>query len=137
MNKRVYIHGASGTNYGFRGEGTGLAIKQGWNGRCEAKGGDLIAFNSRHGENGVFSFSGIVMKDDSGRFGVMGLMATSLDLQVDNATLVLGYNKVPIEMVEALHGDGFTYNEEEIVEMSLEEIEKLVGKRVKIIKEED
>ena len=41
-----------------------------------------------------------------------------------------------MEMINAIHGTEFEYKEAEVVEMTIEEIEDIIGKRVKIVKEE-
>lgn len=70
----------------------------------------------------------------NGKYGIMGRGVNHLNF--DNITITVPYERVPIEMINALHGGGFEYKEVEVIEMTIEDIEELVGKRVKIVKEE-
>ena len=118
-------------SYGIRGESTGVfAFKNGKQGRVhEVRVGDAVCYNDSEGN----AFCGIVMKWN-GKYGIMGRGVNHLNF--DNITITVPYERVPIEMINALHGGGFEYKEVEVIEMTIEDIEELVGKRVKIVKEE-
>ena len=132
--KQIIVEGLTGREYGVRGESTGnTAYKNGY-GRRRAHDicvGDVVSYNDSVGN----AFSGVVLKN-GGRYGIMGRGINHLDYA--NLTITVPYERVPIEMINALHKVNFEYKEVETVEtveMTLEEIEELVGKHVKIIKE--
>ena len=116
-------------DYGRRGERTGVyAQKNGRAGRVhEIRVGDAICYTI----DGL-SFVGIALKRH-GRYGIMGRGV--YDLNYADLTISVPYDEVPIEMINAIHRvDDFEYVVEEAVEMTLEEIEDIVGRKVKIIK---
>lgn len=116
-------------DYGRRGERTGVfAYKNGYNEKeHEIRVGDVVCYTV----DGL-SFSGVVLKK-LGRYGIMG--RGIYNLSYANLTISVPYEDVPIEMINAIHRvDDFEYVAEEAVEMTLEEIEEIVGNNVKIIK---
>ena len=117
-----------GVDYGKRGEPTGVyAYKNGSRGKAhEIKVGDVVCYTV----DGL-SFCAVVLKDN-GRYGLMGRGIEHLNYQ--NLTICVPYDRVPVEMISALHGVDFEYVEEEPVEMTLDEIERIVGRKVKIVK---
>lgn len=120
------------SDYGIRGERTGKYAYKNGHGRKKVHEicvGDVVSYNDDMGN----AFSAVVLKLD-GSYGLMGRGITHLEF--DNITITVPYKKVPIEMINALHESDFEYKKVEAVEMTIEEIEELVGKRVKIIKEE-
>src|SRR5690625_722874 len=112
------------------GESTGrYAYMYGCNGMVhEIRVGDVVCYTE-----GGLSFCAVVLKDND-RYGLMGRGIEHLNYQ--NLTISVPYERVPVEMLKALHGADFEYVEEESVEMTLDEIERLVGKKVKIVKGE-
>jgi|SRR5690625_346006 len=127
MNNNERIK-SNGYDYGKRGESTGVyAYKNGCNGLVhEIRVGDVVCYT----EDGL-SFCAVVLKND-GKYGLMGRGVKHLNYQ--NLTISVPYERVPVEMIKALHGVDFEYVEEEPVEMTLDEIERLVGRKVKIVK---
>jgi len=116
-------------DYGRRGEHTGVfAYKNGYNDKVhEICVGDVVCYTV----DGL-PFSGVVLKR-IGRYGIMGRGIHRLSNA--NLTISVPYKDVPIEMINAIHRvDDFEYVAEEAVEMTLEEIEEIVGNNVKIIK---
>ena len=129
--KQIIVEGSTGKEYGVRGESTGNKAYENGYGRRRVHDicvGDVVSYNDSEGN----AFSGVVLKDGD-RYGIMGRGIRHLDYA--NLTITVPYERVPIEMINALHGVDFEYKEVETVEMTLEEIEELVGKHVKIIKE--
>ena len=131
MKKQYIISKFNNDNYGVRGESTGVKAYANGYGRRKVHEicvGDVVCYNDSVGN----TFCGVVLKRD-GQYGIMGRGINGLNYA--NITLCVPYDKVPIEMINALHRTPFEYREVEAVEMTIEEIEELVGKRVKIIKE--
>ena len=129
--KQIIVEGLTGREYGVRGESTGNKAYENGYGRRKVHDicvGDVVSYNDSVGN----AFCGVVLKSD-GQYGIMGRGINGLNYA--NITLCVPYDKVPIEMINALHRTHFEYREAEAVEMTIEEIEELVGKRVKIIKE--
>src|SRR5690625_742633 len=115
--------------YGRRGKRKGIyAYKNEHKGKVhELRVGDVVCYTV----DGL-SFSGVVLKK-LGRYGIMG--RGIYNLSYANLTISVPYEDVPIEMINAIHRvDDFEYVAEEAVEMTLEEIEEIVGNNVKIIK---
>ena len=127
MNNNERIKG-DGYDYGKRGESTGrYAYMNGCDGMVhEIRVGDVVCYTV----DGL-SFCAVVLKDN-GRYGLMGRGIEHLNYQ--NLTICVPYDRVPVEMISALHGVDFEYVEEEPVEMTLDEIERIVGRKVKIVK---
>ena len=129
--KQIIVEGLTGREYGVRGESTGNKAYENGYGRRRVHDicvGDVVRYNDSVGN----TFCGVVLKRD-GQYGIMGRGINHLDYA--NLTITVPYERVPIEMINALHKVDFEYKEVEAVEMTIEEIEELVGKRVKIIKE--
>lgn len=125
------IESDNGRNYGRVGEFTGrYAYRNGYIGKKhKIYVGDVLSY----GDDGK-AFSGTVMKGIDGNYGIMGRGVDHLNFE--QLTITVPHNRVPIEMINALHGGHFKFVEEEAIEMTVEEIEKALGKRIKIVKEE-
>lgn len=125
-NNRVIKDG--NTDYGTIGEPTGsYGYALPFDGR-PIHVGDVVSYTTKHGTN-----TGVVMQGRDGKYGVMGWGVNNLNL--DRISIVIPYEKLTEYIINTLHDrGGFTIEEVSAEEMTVEEIEKALGKRIKIVK---
>ena len=112
-------------DYGVIGEDTGFSayyLPQ-WNQVIRV--GDVVSFLFNDNVH-----TGVVMRDDN-QYGVMGWGVDRLDY--DRISIVIPHSKVTEEIIKTLHGDSFSIVEDIAEEMTIGEIEKELGRRIKII----